>query len=430
MTIRRQLLLAAYVVILLGPLAFMLAGRNPAGSGFIVLTSVGVSSVAFAGIALQFVLASRWRTIARPFGADLLVRFHRAMGLGVFSLVALHVVLILIDRRDRLTTIIEDVGYIAGFIGLLALMLLSVLSWPRPRPQHRYEMWKALHGALGTLVLVATFVHVIRVGHFATNDVIAWLMAVTAGVALTTWFALRILRPFRFARGAFRLASITPERGDAITITLAPERGTLDQSWYPGQFGWIKLASRPYDLAEHPFSMSSSAAERTSISFTCKVVGDFTRQLMSLPTGTRLVVDGPHGSYRPAMKGAPRMLVVAGSGIAPAMSILRTMSDVGDSAPVQLIYGIRSMHSATFAEALDFLRARLNLRIDFVATQESPSWTGPRGRIDENVLRTLAPRDLTLREAFVCGAPRFVDDVGAALMRMGIPRDQLHMERF
>jgi len=352
------------------------------------------------------------------------------MGLGILALVVFHVALIIIDRRDRLSTLLEDVGYAAGIVGFLALALLSFLSWPRPRPRHKYELWRALHGVLGTLVLLATFVHVIRVGHFATNDVIGWLMAGISGVALIAWFALRILRPFRFARGAFRVASIEPERGDAVTITLIPERGMIDQPWYPGQFGWLKLAARPYDLAEHPFSMSSSAADRSSISFTCKIVGDFTRLLASLPPGERLVVDGPHGSYRPAMDGTPRLLVVAGSGIAPAVSILRTMADAHDHAPVQIIYGVRSMHTATFAEPLELLRSRLNLRIDFVATQESPDWAGVRGRIDERVLRLLAPPDLQLREAFVCGAPQFVDEVGDALVRLGVPREQLHMERF
>lgn len=430
MTIRRQLLLAAYVVILLGPLAFMLAGRNPAGSGFVVLTAVGVSSVAFAGIALQFVLASRWRAIAQPFGADLLVRFHRAMGLGILALVVLHVALIIFDRRNRLATLLEGMGYLAGIVGLLALVLMSGLSWPRPRPQRRYEAWRALHGSLGMLVLVSTFVHVIRVGHFATNDVIAWLMAGISGTAMIAWFLLRILRPFSLARGAFRVTSVEPERGEAITITLVPERGTIDPAWYPGQFGWLKFAARPYDLAEHPFSMSSSAADRASISFTCRVVGDFTRQLACLPPGERLVVDGPHGSYRPAMDGTPRLLVVAGSGIAPAVSILRTMADARDRAPVQIIYGVRSMHAATLAEALERLQAQLDLRIDVVASQESPDWPGIRGRIDERTLRLLAPPDLRRRAAFVCGAPQFVDEVGDALARMGVPREQLHMERF
>jgi predicted ferric reductase len=430
MILRRQLLLAAYVVVLLGPLGFMLAGRNPAGSGIVILTSVGVGAVAFAGIALQFVLASRWSTIAGTFGTDVLNRFHRAMGLGIPALVALHVILILVARRGRLATLFEDAGYVAGIVAFATLLILAALSWPRPRPRRSYEVWRALHGMLGALVVAATLVHVLRVGHFATNNVIAWLMAGTAGAAVVAWFMLRILRPFRNSRDAFRLANVIPERGDAITIVLTPERGLVDPPWYPGQFGWLKLAARPYDLAEHPFSMSSSAVDRTSISFTCKIVGDFTRQLASLPLGTRLVLDGPHGSYRPAMDGTARLLVVAGSGIAPAMSVLRTMADAGDTAPVQLVYGIRTMSSATSVEALELLRTSLNLRIDYVASQESNGWPGVHGRIDESVLRALAPSDLTTREAFVCGTPRFVDDIGAALSRMGIPSDRLHLERF
>jgi len=52
-------------------------------------------------------------------------------------------------------------------------------------------------------------------------------------------------------------------------------------------------------------------------------------------------VDGPYGAFVPDRFGDidTLVLVAGGVGIAPMMSILRTMADRGDKTPVVLLYG-------------------------------------------------------------------------------------------
>lgn len=145
--------------------------------------------------------------------------------------------------------------------------------------------------------------------------------------------------------------------------------------------------------------MSSSALDRSTISVTtCKAVGAFTRRVRELALGERPLGEGPHGSHRLSAAGVSSLIVVAGSGIAPAMSILRTMADARDRAPVQRVYGIRSIDAATFAEALDALRTELDLRVDYVASRGAQGWAGRHGRIQ-------------------------------AMARLGVPSGHVHAER-
>ena len=66
------------------------------------------------------------------------------------------------------------------------------------------------------------------------------------------------------------------------------------------------------------------------------------------------------------------------------------------------------------------------------------SWRGSRyrGAVRECTMyqqqcvpRLLAPPNLRLREALVCGAPQFVDEAGDVLARLCVSREQLHMEQ-
>ena len=84
----------------------------------------------------------------------------------------------------------------------------------------------------------------------------------------------------------------------------------------------------------------------------------------------------------------------------------------------------------TFADELDQMRERLDLKIVHVLSQPPAHWTGERGRITTDLLQRHAPEDLSRWDFFLCGAPAPVDAGITSLAQIGIPAEQVHAERF
>jgi ferredoxin-NADP reductase len=112
------------------------------------------------------------------------------------------------------------------------------------------------------------------------------------------------------------------------------------------------------------------------------------------------------------------------------MSILRTAADRADTRTFVLVYANRRVEDVTFAEELDELRDRLDVRIVHVLPQPPAGWTGERRRITADVLQRHRPEDLSRWDFFLCGAAAPVDSGTSALVDMGVPPELVHAERF
>jgi ferredoxin-NADP reductase len=156
----------------------------------------------------------------------------------------------------------------------------------------------------------------------------------------------------------------------------------------------------------------------------------FSRSAAGFEPGTRLLVDGPHGAFRPRAAAAGLVLIGGGIGITPSMSLLRTAAHRRDPRPHVLVYGARTLDAMPFLDEIEALRDRL--RLTFVPVLSSPdaTWEGERGRINAGVFDRHLPRDLRDWQFLACGSGPFVDGVIDALEAVGIPGERVHAERF
>jgi ring-1,2-phenylacetyl-CoA epoxidase subunit PaaE len=126
---------------------------------------------------------------------------------------------------------------------------------------------------------------------------------------------------------------------------------------------------------------------------------------------------------------------VAGSGITPVLSLIRTTLAREPASRFTLVYGNRRQASVMFHEALEDLKDRYLTRFSLynVFSREAQDVDLFSGRIDAAKVRafldTLIPPD-TIDEAFVCGPASMIDDVEQALIEAGVPREHVHIERF
>ncbi len=433
-SLERRAWVVAYVVALLAPTLLMpLAPQSYMPQ---MQFALAVGFAVYMGMALQVVIAARLPVIARPIGIDVLLRLHRYMGAVLLLLLIAHVVaFLLMSPRvlDWLLFIDRDLKAWTAATAFYAMVLLAVTSIWRRRLGWSYETWRTVHIALTAAAMFGAYVHVLD-----SSDFVAWapVRIIVVGAMLAAVAAmiyLRVGRAFSATGSPYVVEAVRDEQGDAVTVRLlAHDHAGL--AFRPGDFAWLRFAGSPYAITEHPFSIASSTADPRSLEFTCKVVGDMTQTLDRLAAGMTVYVDGPHGAGRPALDAPGHVLVTAGIGITPAMSLIRTLADHprGADVPVLLLHGARCLADVTFGPELEELQQRLpNLRVIYALTRPEPGWTGHVGRIESSLI-TRAAGDAARagHEVFACGPIELLEQVEHTFAQLGVPAEHVHVERF
>lgn len=431
---RAALWMGLYALLALFPLLLLLAAPARWSGGFAEELASALGFLAISLMAMQFLLTARFQWIAPPFGVDVVYAFHRNVTWVALAFALAHPVLLFgSSLRDALHYLLPwaapwEIAF--GTWATWALLALAGTSFLRRRLRLPYEPWRRAHGPLAAGVVLLALWHATRAGRLLSSPVVRWLwLAWTLG-----WVALllrvRVLKPLALRRFPWTVAEVRPERGNAVTLVLEPD-GHDGFRFRPGQFGWLTLGASPFAGLEHPFSFSSSAQAAPRLELTVKAVGDFTRRAQDTRVGERAWLDGPYGSM--SIDGCPDadgfVFVAGGIGAAPCLSMLRTLADRGDRRHHLLVLATSSWDRTPFRELLSALQGRLDLTVVHVLETPPEGWTGERGRVTEALLDRWLPRG-GRHAHFVCGPGPMMDEVEAALSRLGVPLSDLHAERF
>ena len=429
-----QIWTAVYVFALLSPIV-LLAIAPSKGGDRLDLFALYAGYLGFTSYVLQLVLPGRLPYVTPTFGVPLLLRVHRVVGWMVLVFIALHVAVFAVrhdEYRGWLLWPFDDSSRaILGWIAVVSLLLLLVSTIWRRKLKIPFEAWRGLHVVLGLVGTSTAFAHVLVISWYSAYPPLRWLMIGIFVLGIVSVGYLRIVRPFSRLAAPYVVRAVVPERGGAVSLQLEAA-GHHGVHFEPGQFAWIKVDGGAYSLTEHPFSFASSARQPQRPSFTIKGLGDFTREVGAIPVGSQVLLDGPHGAWAPPLPDAGYVLIVAGIGITPAMSIMRTAADMGDNRPIRLLYGARSWEDITFREEIDALGRRSDLSIEpwYVLEKPPEGWPGHSGRVDLKSLPKLLPPDAGARNYFICGPPMMIDSVLAALNTIGVPDDLVYADRF
>ncbi len=209
----------------------------------------------------------------------------------------------------------------------------------------------------------------------------------------------------------------------------------------PGQYFTLGLLSGER-LIQRPYTVASSArrlAEGYELFIRRIPGGALTPLLFESGEGDRISIRGPKGRFTLA-PGDERLhlFVATGCGIAPFISMLRTMRDDHMTRRVVLLHGVsyeRELAYRLFLEDLAADAARACTYVPTVsrpAAPENASWTGSVGRV-EAVLPGLCDRlDIvpSATVAYVCGNPDMTVAVKQVLTGRGFDRLQIHTEDY
>jgi predicted ferric reductase len=428
--VRAVFWVTAYVGAVVSPLVFAAIGADHPDHGFWTNISVALGFVGLAMMGLEFALVARFRPVAAPFGQDALLQFHRQIGYVGLAFILVHFAIS--SKWDELT---PDRALSApalvwfGMIAMLALIALIASSVWRSRLRLSYETWHMAHTVLAVVLIVGALGHVFFVDEYVSSLWKRFLWAVMSGALVSLLVWVRLLKPRRALARPWRLERVVAERGETTTLRLKPPPDAAFR-FDPGQFGWFAFGRSPFSLTQHPFSFASSA-EREEVDLAVKALGDFTSQVSELVPGTTVYVDGPHGVFSIDQDEGPGFgLIAGGVGIAGLISMLRTMADRHDVRPAVLFYANRTWEGTAFREELDRLADQLSLDVVHVLTQPPEGWSGETGYVRDEVLARHLPPGYRRFQFFICGPEPMMDAAETALIRLGVPADRVHTERF
>jgi ring-1,2-phenylacetyl-CoA epoxidase subunit PaaE len=152
--------------------------------------------------------------------------------------------------------------------------------------------------------------------------------------------------------------------------------------------------------------------------------------------GDVVEVQAPSGAFTPDLDvPGQHVLIAAGSGITPVLSIAGSVLAARDGSTVTLLYGNRRSDSVMFADEIADLKDAYPDRICLVhvLSREPQEVELFNGRLDAAKLRALLPVTIDVAAVdhwWLCGPHRMVEDAIALLTELGVPRRRIHRELF
>ncbi|MDR4508666.1 MAG: ferredoxin reductase family protein [Candidatus Brocadiaceae bacterium] len=399
-------------------------GRNFALIGFTILL-------------LQILLAGRFQWITKPFGLDIVIRFHNYIALFATSILILHPVLIAYggDRWKLLYSLDVEWYIWAGRITLMILVIHVMASSFQAVLRISFETWRLIHDVLAPLILIVAFIHVWNVGDYIQAFPARLYWCAIFGVSLLLLLYHRGVRPFLIARSSYTVQEVIRETSDVWTIKLTPPKGKKRFDYKPGQFQFITFRrGRGLPEEEHHWTISSSPTEQDTVSATIKELGDFTATIGKTRQGDRADIHAPFGrfSYVFHPKEEGLIFFAGGIGITPFMSMLLTMRDTRSERNVVLMYGNKTEKDIVFYTKLAEIEQGGFPRLKVVHVLENPEkqWNGETGFIDREKIIRFCNNNLVKNGYYVCGPPVFIDIIMKTLRDLGVPRNRIHHEIF
>ncbi len=196
-------------------------------------------------------------------------------------------------------------------------------------------------------------------------------------------------------------------------------------------------------LVQRAYSVASSARrldEAYELYIRLVPGGALTPELFRAGAGDRVSLRGPKGRFTLRAEDAerPHLFVATGCGIAPFMSMLRTLRDDGIRRRIVLLHGVSYARELAYRTDLERWSAEPESRLVYVPTVSRPAdprnagWTGGTGRV-ERVLAPVCDRhriDADEAVAYVCGNPEMTASVRELLRARGFAAERVHAEDY
>jgi propane monooxygenase reductase subunit len=209
----------------------------------------------------------------------------------------------------------------------------------------------------------------------------------------------------------------------------------IEPEWikfFPGQYMDFII---PGTDEVRSFSMANTSSRDSGLlEFVIKVYPDgrFSEFLAeTLAEGDRLEISGPFGVFTLREGDNDLVFVGGGAGMAPILSLLRSMAERGLQRKATFFYGARTRKDLCFEAELRQLAQKLP-DFRYIPALSEPGdddgWDGETGLITDVVKRRVG--DLRGAHAYVCGPPPMVEAALPLLETLGVEEKRIYYDKF
>jgi ring-1,2-phenylacetyl-CoA epoxidase subunit PaaE len=235
------------------------------------------------------------------------------------------------------------------------------------------------------------------------------------------------------------IAEVWHETEDALGIAFdVPPDLADDFRFEPGQYVTLETGIDG-ERVRRSYSICAPAGGRLEIAVKRIGGGVFSEHLHAhARPGLRLDVAPPQGSFvhhvDPA-RAQRYLMIAAGSGITPIVSLVESILAGEPESFVTLIYGNRRTATTMFRDKLSWLKNAYMERFQWIniLSREAQDAEILNGRIDNRKGAALNRRLIRIRgfdEFFLCGPEAMISEVSRGLRGEGIDESRIHYELF
>ncbi|MBV1779365.1 ferredoxin reductase [Paeniglutamicibacter sp. ABSL32-1] len=250
--------------------------------------------------------------------------------------------------------------------------------------------------------------------------------------------AARALGPWHPQEFLAECVEIVPEAGGMLTFVFRRADGA-PLAFRPGQYVNIAFPvnGEGGDPVDRSYSLSSSPTKPWTFDITVKRdpkgrVSPWVHE--NIGPGTVLEMLGPVGAFHlpDADRRARYLLLAAGAGITPIMSMLRTIHSLPGQADVVVLYHGAEPGGFAFHQELGYIAtvdSRVTVHFSLGDRLVPEDWEGLTGRLSTAMLDEVAP-DANGRQVYACGPEGYLNSVSELLAAVGVDDTSIHMEFF
>lgn len=236
---------------------------------------------------------------------------------------------------------------------------------------------------------------------------------------------------------------IIEETSDVKTFRFATNPLTLFD-YKPGTFATLNLNINGESIYRS-YTISSTPSRPHTLEITVKrvpapsnilnapsgVVSNWLHENLKL--GDEIEISQPMGDFTCIDRTDRKLLLIsAGSGITPMMSMSRWAYDSNLDLDIIFFHSARKFSDVIFQKELSWMADRnpkFNLHISLTQEEAGSSWSGLRGRLDAEMLEEIAD-DFKDRAVYICGSDGFMQGVENTLENLDFPMENYHQESF